>query len=557
MSTELTGTGITRQSGHGPARWYRREDLLPEDERSDDPDAEARRYEDARETVEDDLREQEDAAADRVGKDNADIFGAHIQFLTDPQLDAKIRDAIENGANAEHAVHRSFAGFIDQFEGMDGRMGERVDDLRDVRDRLLRELTGHSGGQLPQDGIILARTLTPGDTVDLDPDQVAGIVTQEGGVTSHASILARSMGIPAVIGVGDALEDITEGTELLVDPANDRVVVEPSEDELATAAGQEGPEPIQERVSTADGRSIEVAANIASHREAERAAEHGADGVGLFRTEFLFIERDEAPTEDKQFEAYRDVLETFPEGRVVIRTLDIGGDKPVPYIDTPEETNPFLGVRGIRLCLDRAEDVFRTQVRALLRAAALDGGELCVMFPMVTRVKEVERARAVFEDELTALEDNGVDAAMPEIGIMIETPAAVLQAQDLAEHVDFFSIGTNDLTQYVMAASRGNEELADLSRPLQPSVLSAVHRTVEAAPADIWVGMCGEMAGHPDLTGLLVGLGLDELSMGAPAIPQIKHNVQETDAGEAAEKAGGLLTAPTLSAVKEGLFETE
>lgn len=557
MSRELRGTGITRGTGRGPAQWYHREDLLPDEELADDAETEAQRYEDARDAVEEALREQEQETAESAGDEDAAIFDAHIQFLKDPQLDEKIRDAIENGANAEHAVHSSFEGFIDQFKGMDGRMGERADDLRDVRDRVLRELTGRSGGQLPQDGIVLAETLTPSDTVGMDPDQIDGIVTKRGGVTSHASILARSMGIPAVIGVGDELDTVEEGTELLLDPAADRIIIEPTEEELETAAGHEGPEPVHERVSTTDGREIEVAANIASHTEAERAAEHGADGVGLFRTEFLFIERDQAPTEDEQFEAYSEVLEAFPDDRVVIRTLDIGGDKPVPYIDAPEETNPFLGVRGIRLCLGRAEDVFRTQVRALLRAAAVDGGELCVMFPMVTRIEEVTQARELFEDELDQLEDDGMEAAMPEIGIMVETPAAVFRAADLSEHVDFFSIGTNDLTQYVMAASRGNEELAELNRPLQPAVLSAIARTVNAAGEDVWVGMCGEMAGHPELTGLLVGLGLDELSMGVPAVPQTKHNIRELDAAAAEEEAERLLTATTLSAVDSALHESE
>jgi phosphotransferase system enzyme I (PtsI) len=438
---------------------------------------------------------------------------------------------------------------------MEGRMAERADDLRDVRDRLLRLLTGGDRvnlADLPEGSVVLAERLTPSDTAQLDPETVAGFATVTGGRTSHAAIFARSLALPAVVGLGEVLNDITDGTEVIVDGDAGELLVGPDDAEREAARADEGAEVIEEMVETSDGREIEVAANVGRPEELEPAAARGADGVGLYRTEFLFLERQSPPDEDEQYEAIRDALDTFPEGRVVVRTLDIGGDKQIPYLDLPEEENPFLGERGIRRSLDPDTELFRTQLRALLRAAADGAGELNVMFPLVATVEELEAAIAAVDDAAAALDERGVDCERPSLGVMVETPSAVFMADEFARRVDFLSIGTNDLTQYVMAADRENERVGHLHDPTHPGVVRAIGRTVEQAHAnDAWVGMCGEMAGNPDVTELLVGLGLDELSMSAVTIPDVKVAVSETEYSAARERADSARSVATRSEVHE------
>jgi len=300
--------------------------------------------------------------------------------------------------------------------------------------------------------------------------------------------------------------------------------------------------------------SESVVANVGRPAELQPAADRGADGVGLYRTEFLFLDRESPPSEDEQYEAITEALDTFPDSRVVVRTLDVGGDKRIPYLDLPEEENPFLGERGIRRSLDPDSDLFATQLRALLRAAADGAGELNVMFPLVATVEELDAAIGAVDDAAAALEDEGIDYERPSLGVMVETPSAVFMAEEFAQRVEFLSIGTNDLTQYVMAADRENERTDDLHDPTHPAVLRAIHRTAEAAHAeDAWVGMCGEMAGNPDLTELLVGLGLDELSMSAVTIPEVKAAVGETDTDSAVELAGRARGAPARADVHDAL----
>ncbi len=559
----LTGIGSTPLSGVGTARWYRPDADLTLPDRPDpstvDPDAELARFEAARDEAREAIRRARDRAAERVGEDEAAVFEAHEQFLDDPGLVADVEDAIADGTPAEHAVHDRFADAIARFEGMDGRMAERADDLRDVRDRVLRALlgdgedvAGDSIADLSAGTVLLAERLTPSDTAELDPDAVSGVATAAGGRTSHAAIIARSLSIPAVVGVGEDLDDVPEGAEVLVDGESGRVVVDPDEALRATAGGT-GSTAVTERVSTADGRPIEVAANVGSEAELEPASARGADGVGLFRTEFLFLDRESPPSEDEQYEAVVAALEAFPDDRVVVRTLDIGGDKPVPYLDLPTESNPFLGSRGIRLSLTAHADLFEAQLRALLRAAAHErGDELAVMFPMVTRLEEVEAAVETVEAVAADLDADGVAHAVPELGAMIETPAAAAIADALAARLDFLSIGTNDLTQYVMAADRENDAVAGYHDPLHPAVVRAIDRTTAAArDADAWVGMCGEMAGDPALTELLVGLGLDELSMSAVTVPAVKERVTEIDAEAAADLAAEAVACETRDAVRE------
>jgi len=478
-----------------------------------------------------------------------------VQFLEDPTVKDAVEDSIDEGRPAALAVDDAFGEHIAQFEGMEGRMAERADDLRDVRDRLLRLLTGGERvnlADLPEGSVVLAERLTPSDTAQLDPDTVAGFATVTGGRTSHAAIFARSLALPAVVGLGGGLNDIADGTEVIVDGDAGELLVEPDDAEREAARANEGAAVIEEVVETADGRGMEVAANVGRPEELEPAAGRGADGVGLYRTEFLFLDRQSPPEEDEQYEAVKDALDTFPDGRVVVRTLDVGGDKQIPYLDLPEEENPFLGERGIRRSLDPDSELFHTQLRALLRAAADGAGELNVMFPLVATVEELEASIEAVEDAAADLNDRGVDYERPSLGVMVETPSAVFMADEFAERVDFLSIGTNDLTQYVMAADRESEHVGHLHDPTHPGVVRAIARTVEQAHEnDAWVGMCGEMAGNPDVTELLIGLGLDELSMSAVTVPDVKVAVEATEYSSARERAEDALRVATRSELHE------
>lgn len=555
----LTGVGVTPRTGTGTVVRYRPDtstsdalddETVPSSERS----AELERFERARRRARDELEDERERTAEHVGEEEASVFDAHVQFLEDPQIEDGVTTAIDAGSPAEYAVQTAFEGPIEQFEGMDGQMAERADDLRDVRDRLVRLLTGTERvdlTELPEGSVLVAERLTPSDTARLDPNQVAGFATVTGGRTSHAAIFARSLALPAVVGVGSELESIEDGSNVIVDGTTDAVVVDPTDETLAAVDTGANVDVRPHRVETTDDTEIEVAANIGRPTEVERAVERGADGVGLYRTEFLFLDRETPPTEREQYETYVEAVEAFQDGRVVIRTLDIGGDKRIPYLDLPDEENPFLGERGIRRSLGSDEDLFETQLRALLRAAAdASGGTLSVMFPLVSTVAELDAVLDYVDTVAESLETEGIEYAIPKLGVMIETPSAVFMADEFADRVDFLSVGTNDLAQYVMAAARENERVADLHDPLHPPVLRALRRSVEAAHSnDIWIGMCGEMAGDPALTELLVGLGFDELSMSAVTIPEVKSNVETTEKARASDVAARVLTANTRSDV--------
>ena len=560
MERTFEGVGATPVSGTGVARWYLPDAELELPERSTresvDVDTERQRFEKAQDRASADLETERDRAAELVGEAEATVFDAHVQFVTDPQIESAVESAIAEGMIVERAVADAFESHIERFERMDGRMAERADDLRDVRDRLLRILMNVervSLSALPEGTVVLAERLTPSDTAKLDPDRIAGFATIAGGRTSHAAIFARSLALPAVVGVGERLEDVEEGTDVVVDGDDGRVIANPSEGTKSRAGEALGADIIDAPVSTQDGRDIEIAANVGTDAEVSPAAARGADGIGLFRTEFLFLDRESPPAEEEQFETYRNALEAFPDGRVIFRTLDIGGDKRIPYLELPDVANPFLGDRGIRRSLDADTTLFETQLRALLRAAGTDsGGEAAIMLPMVATLEEVLAARDVIASVTADLEADGHTPGEPEVGVMIETPAAALHADVLAEHVDFFSIGTNDLTQYVMAAERGNDRVKTLGDHRQPAVLRAIRRAVEGAEgSDCWVGMCGEMAGDPDVTELLIGLGLDELSMSAVTVPAVKQAVRDTDTAAARDLAGRALEARTREEVIE------
>jgi phosphocarrier protein FPr len=556
----LAGVPTSPGIALGPARRFHPPALEAPDRRAEDPEQELRALDAAIATTDADIDAQRAAVVGRAGEYQAAIFDAHRLFLQDEMLLEPVRRAIrEDGRSAPGAWSAAVAEMSAQWEGLrDEYLRARAADLRSVGLQVLAHLLGIPPPRptLEGEGILVAPDLTPADTAGLDPALALGIATAFGGPTSHAAILARSLGIPAVVGLGEAALALREGTSLALDGDAGLLYVEPAPD---VAAGLEERRLARERAdraaraearapaTTLDGTTIEVAANIGSPEEVTAAVEAGCDGVGLFRTEFLFMERGTMPDEDEQEVAYRRAAEALGGRPMVIRTLDVGADKPLPYIAQPAEANPFLGVRGLRLGLERPE-LLRAQLRAILRVAA--DHPVRMMFPMVATLDEVRAARAAVEEAARGLGRSLPDGL--EVGIMIEVPAAALTAPVLAPEVDFFSVGTNDLTQYTLAADRGNERVASLSDALHPAVLRLIGATCEAALAHgRWVGVCGELAGDPLAAPVLVGLGVRELSMSAPAIPAAKRAVRATDLERAVDLAARTLALPTAEAVRE------
>ncbi len=514
------------------------------------------------------LSRLEETLAARAGAEEAAILTAQRLILADATLLEQINGRIATEqVNAAWAWQQAIDALLTDYQALaDDYLRRRAADVRDVGNRVLAQLAAETAATattptMVEPGILVAAALTPSDTAALDPTLVLGIITVTGGVTGHAAIIARSLGIPAVTGVVDALTLIEHGQLIALDGSTGEWWFELDEHTTRTVqerrsswlAAQAAASTVAlEPALTRDGRHIEVAANISRAADVGRALTAGAEGVGLFRTEFLFMEHRAAPDEERQFQAYRAAAVALGDRPLLIRTLDVGGDKPLPYLHMPVEANPFLGWRGLRYSLDNP-DLFRTQLRAILRAGY--GRRLQVMFPMVSTVAEVAQARALLATERQSLCAAGIDCAEElAVGMMVETPAAVLNAGRLAAAVDFFSIGTNDLTQYVMAADRGNARVAHLIDALQPPVLSAIAQVVQAAhAAGIWVGLCGELAGDPLATPLLVGLGIDELSMSAPAIGAVKAAIRQIDYAAAVDLAHSLLTLPDAKAVRSAL----
>lgn len=474
-----------------------------------------------------------------VGEEEAAIFELHAGIASDPELLGGVEERVRSLESPESAVLAVGEEFAAMFRAMeDEYMAARADDVRDVAHQISAEVLGSEAAgleALERPSVILARSLAPSDTARIPKGLALGFVTAEGSRTSHVSIMARSMGIPAVVGVGEALEGAFGSTVVAIDGGAGYAIADPDpettasfeEKEIELDAERTSLEGFRHSEARAkDGRRIEVLANLGSAGEARDALSFGAEGVGLFRTEFLFMERDELPTEDEQYGTYREAVEAFEGKPVTFRTLDVGGDKDLPGVNRPREENPFLGWRGIRMSLDVPE-LFEPQLRALLRAAA--HGSVKVMFPMVAEVHELRAAKAKLEESRERLESEGIEFGEVEVGVMIETPAAALCAADLAPEVSFFSIGTNDLAQYTMAADRGNERLRRLHGADHPAVWKLVEMTCEAAKrAGVRVGVCGEAAGEPALIPRLIELGVTELSMSAPSIPRAKKAVSET-----------------------------
>ncbi len=505
----------------------------------------------------------------RGNAEEAAIFEVHQDLLGDEEMRASVDRAIEGGQSAAAAWQAVVAQQAAQMAALDDPvLAARAADIRDVGRRVLRLLAGagEDGPALPDHPVILAaQDLAPSDTAALDVERVLGFVTAVGGSMSHSAIIARALNLPAVTGAGPEILDLAAGTPVILDGHTGLLHVDPTSERLAEAEAQRAAwsdrvrkarERAAEQAVTRDGRQIEIAANIGGAADARRAVQEGAEGVGLLRTEFLFLGRQEAPTEEEQFAVYKEIVEAMDGRPVILRTLDIGGDKPLPYIQVEPEENPFLGERGIRLCLNRPE-LLRTQLRAIYRAAA--HGPLRIMFPMVTHVSDWRRARAM-ADEVR----REVGAERVDLGIMVEVPAVALTADRFAGEIDFFSIGTNDLTQYTLAIDRGHPVMAQQFDGLHPAVLRLIGRTVEAAhAAGKWVGICGELGSDPQAIPLLVGLGLDELSVSPPAVPAVKEAVRRLATGEARDLADRALAcdgpAEVRALVAEALaaLETE
>ncbi|EBE3266401.1 phosphoenolpyruvate-protein phosphotransferase PtsI [Salmonella enterica] len=497
-------------------------------------------------------------AGETFGEEKEAIFEGHIMLLEDEELEQEIIALIKDKhMTADAAAHEVIEGQATALEELDDEyLKERAADVRDIGKRLLRNILGLAIidlSAIQEEVILVASDLTPSETAQLNLQKVLGFITDAGGRTSHTSIMARSLELPAIVGTGSVTAQVKNGDYLILDAVNNQVYVNPTNDVIEQLRA------VQEQVATEkaelaklkdlpaitlDGHQVEVCANIGTVRDVEGAERNGAEGVGLYRTEFLFMDRDALPTEEEQFAAYKAVAEACGSQAVIVRTMDIGGDKELPYMNFPKEENPFLGWRAVRIAMDRKE-ILRDQVRAILRASAF--GKLRIMFPMIISVEEVRALRKEIEIYKQELRDEGkaFDESI-EIGVMVETPAAATIARHLAKEVDFFSIGTNDLTQYTLAVDRGNDMISHLYQPMSPSVLNLIKQVIDASHAEgKWTGMCGELAGDERATLLLLGMGLDEFSMSAISIPRIKKIIRNTNFEDAKMLAEQALAQPT------------
>ena len=531
MSERISGIAASAGIAIAKAFVLQNPELTIERKSITDSASEIERFEAAISVSKDELSVIKEKANKELGEDKAAIFAAHLLVLSDPELVDAVKQKIENEkVNAEAAMDDVSSMFINMFEQMDNEyMKERAADIRDVSKRVLAHLlnvTFTTPASISEEVVILAEDLTPSDTAQLNRNFVKGFATDIGGRTSHSAIMSRSMEIPAVVGTKTITEKVENGVTVIIDGLDGHVIVNPSQDEIATyqekqkqyqQQKEEWAKLVNEKTFSSDSVQVELAANIGTPADIKGVLENGAEGVGLYRTEFLYMGRDQLPTEEEQFKAYSEVLEKMEGKPVVIRTLDIGGDKELPYLNLPKELNPFLGFRAIRLCLEEQE-IFRTQLRALLRASSF--GNLKIMFPMIATLGEFRAAKGILLEEKEKLVSEGTKVSESiEVGIMVEIPSTAVMADTFAKEVDFFSIGTNDLIQYTMAADRMNEQVSYLYQPYNPAILRLVKMVIDAAHKEgKWAGMCGEMAGDPIAIPILLGLGLDEFSMSATSV---------------------------------------
>ena len=561
----LKGTNVSSGIGIGNAVIVEEKELVIRREAVADAAAEVERFKGALDTT---LKKTEELAADlatRVGEKEAEIMQGHMMLLMDPMLTGEIETAITGESIcAEYAIEQVCTTYADMFASMDDElMQQRATDMRDIKERMQRELLGLESvdiAALPAGTILVAKDLTPSMTAGIRPENVAGIVTELGGKTSHSAILARALEIPAVVAVPDLMSQVENGHVIVLDGSEGIVYVDPDQavvDELSAKREKflkekkELEQYIGKPTVTKDGVHIELVANIGKPQDLEKVLQYDGEGVGLFRTEFLFMDRTAMPTEEEQFEAYKAVAEGLKGKPLIIRTLDIGGDKEIPYMGLTRDENPFLGYRAIRFCLDRKDDVYRPQLRALLRASAY--GNIKIMVPMVTCIEELREAKALIEEIKKELDEKNIPYKKDiEVGIMVETAAASLMADVFAKEAAFFSIGTNDLTQYTMSVDRGNDKVSYLYSTFNPAVLRSIKRIITCGrEAGIMVGMCGEAASDPLMIPLLLAFGLNEFSMSASAILFSRklitgYSVEELQA--VADKAMSFATAAEVEA---------
>ncbi|HJG22308.1 phosphoenolpyruvate--protein phosphotransferase [Enterococcus durans] len=547
--------GIAASDGVAVAKAYLlvQPDLTFSKTTVEDTSAEESRLDDALAKSTEELQQIREKAAQSLGEAEAQVFDAHLMVLSDPEMVGQIKQNIkDNSVNAESALKEVTDMYIGMFEAMEDNayMKERAADIRDVAKRILAHLLGvtlPNPSMINEEVIVVAHDLTPSDTAQLDRKYVKAFVTDIGGRTSHSAIMARSLEIPAIVGTKEITAKVKEGDILAVNGIEGDVIVHPTDEQKAefekigadyAAQKAEWDKLKNAETVTADGKHFELAANIGTPKDLVGVHNNGGEAVGLYRTEFLYMDSPDFPTEDDQYEAYKAVLEGMDGKPVVVRTMDIGGDKELPYLQLPHEMNPFLGYRALRISLSElGDEMFRTQMRALLRASV--HGKLRIMFPMVATLKEFRAAKAIFEEEKQKLVSEGVEVSDTiQVGIMIEIPAAAVLADKFAKEVDFFSVGTNDLIQYTMAADRMNERVSYLYQPYNPSILRLIKNVIDAAHAEgKWAGMCGEMAGDQTAVPLLVGMGLDEFSMSATSILKTRSLMKRLDTTKMAELA--------------------
>ena len=530
----------------------------------DQIESEVARFYAGREAAVEQLNSIHQRALKSLGEEKAAIFEGHLMILEDEELEEEIIDYLRsNKVNASVAASKIIDQQVEMLSEIDDEyLKERAGDIRDIGNRLIKNILGMhivDLGDITEESILVAYDLTPSETAQLNLEKVLGFITDIGGRTSHTSIMARSLELPAIVGTNDVTARVNTGDYLILDAVNNRVYVNPTQaeiDELKTLEVKLAEEKAELAklkdlpAVTLDGHKVDVVANIGTIRDCEGAHRNGAEGVGLYRTEFLFMDRDQLPSEEEQFIAYKEVVEAMEGRLVVLRTMDIGGDKELPYLNLPKEMNPFLGWRAVRIALDRRE-ILHAQLRAVLRASAF--GKLAVMFPMIISVEEIRELKSVLETlkaELRA-EGKAFDENI-QVGVMVETPSAAVNAKFLAKEVDFFSIGTNDLTQYTLAVDRGNELISHLYNPMSPSVLGLIKQVIDASHAEgKWTGMCGELAGDERATLLLLGMGLDEFSMSAISVPRIKKLIRHVNYQEVKALADEALQKPTAAEIEQ------
>ena len=564
---KIYGVGAAEGIGIGVAKVVREQNVEVVKKTVSDSEAEVNNFMRVLDITKAETEEMSQALEKNASAKEAEILFGHIMLMSDPMLVDEIVNRIKGeSVCAEYVIEEVCNQYAAVFASMDDElMQQRATDMIDIKTRLIKKVLGIENtdlSKLPYGSILVAKDLTPSMTAGLNPDNVLGIVTQFGGKTSHSAILARALEIPAVVGLSNLPEDISDDTDILLDGESGEVIILPTDNEKSDYenkkknydANKEMLKKYRELPSISkDGKKVEIAGNIGSPEDAKKVIENGGEGIGLFRTEFLFMDRDCMPTEEEQFESYKEVATAMEGKPVIIRTLDIGGDKEIPYMGIVQDENPFLGYRAIRLCLDRKDDIYIPQLRALLRASAF--GNIKIMLPLITSMDEIIEAKALISDIKKELDEKNIAYNKNiEVGIMVETAAASLLADIFAKEVDFFSIGTNDLIQYTMSVDRGNVKIAGLYSPFSPAVLRSINRIItEGKKAGIMVGMCGEAAADPLLIPVLLAWGMDEFSMSASSILKSRQIISGCDSKDLKAKVDKVLEMSTESEIKEYL----